>query len=228
MNCLIVDDEEMSRTLVGHFVAQTEGLTLAHTCESAVEAANYLRKQDVDLVFLDVEMPEMSGLELLKVLPRKPEIVLITSKAEHAVEAFEYNVTDYLVKPVAYPRFLQAVARVQENLEARVAPDDLPHDIYVRTEQKIVKVNLADLLYVEALADYVMLHTVNNRYVTHSTMKGIEKKLTNKAFVRIHRSYIVNKDKIEVLEDLSVLINKKHLPIGASYKDAFLKRLNIL
>jgi DNA-binding LytR/AlgR family response regulator len=228
MNCIIVDDEEMSRNIVKHFVEQTSGLALLHVCANAIEASNFLQEKAVDIIFLDIEMPEMSGLDLLKVLTTKPEVILITSKNDRAVEAFEYSVTDYLLKPITYPRFLQAVAKAKENRELRPAVTDLPNDIYIRADSKIVKINLKDLLYVEALADYVMLHTVSNRYIAHSTMKGIERKLTPKEFIRIHRSYIINTEKIDAIEDLSVLINKKYIPIGTSYKESFIKRLNIL
>lgn len=229
MDCMIVDDEEMSRNIVKHFVEQTSLLTLIHVSSDSIEASNFLQTNQVDLLFLDIEMPEMSGMDLLKVIPIKPQVVMITSKTDRAVEAFEYDVTDYLVKPITYPRFLKAVSKAKENLET-VQPvvAEQPNDIYVRTDSKIVKINLKDLLYVEALADYVMLHTLSNRYIAHSTMKGIEKKLTPKEFIRIHRSYIINTDKIDAIEDLSVLINKKYIPIGASYKENFIKRLNIL
>ena len=228
MKCIIVDDEEMSRTIVKHFVEQTSGLHLLQVCTDAIAASNFLQETPVDLIFLDIEMPGMSGLELLKVLTVKPEVILITSKTDRAVEAFEYSVTDYLVKPISYPRFLQAVAKAKERLQTHQQLPEPPSDIYIRTESKIMKVNLNELLYVEALADYVMLHTASNRYIAHSTMKGIEKKLTPREFIRVHRSYIINTSKIDAIEDLSVLINKKYIPIGASYKDAFIKRLNIL
>jgi DNA-binding LytR/AlgR family response regulator len=228
MNCIIVDDEEMSRNIVKHFVEQTTNLSLLQVFSDAIEASNFLRDNLVDVLFLDIEMPEMSGIDLLKVLPNKPDVVLITSKTDRAVEAFEYSVTDYLVKPITYPRFLQAVAKIKEKRDSRPVLSEPPSDIYIRTDSKIVKVNLKDLLYVEALADYVMLHTLSNRYIAHSTMKGIERKLTPKEFIRIHRSYIINMAKIDAIEDLSVLINKKYIPIGTSYKDSFIKKLNIL
>ncbi|MBC7920500.1 MAG: response regulator transcription factor [Ferruginibacter sp.] len=228
MNCIIVDDEEMSRTIVKHFVEQTSSLQLLRVYKDAIEASNFLRENPVDLLFLDVEMPKMSGIDLLKVLTTRPEVILITSKTEHAVEAFEYSVTDYLVKPITYPRFLQAVEKARQKLEGRGVQPEPPIDIYIRTDSKIVKVSLKDLLYVEALTDYVVLHTEQNQYIAHSSMKGIEKKLTAREFIRIHRSYIVNLTKIDSIKKLSVLINKKSIPIGTSYKEGFIKRLNIL
>lgn len=229
MNCIIVDDEEMSRKVIQHFVEQTASLTLTQVCSNAIEAANYLQHSPVDLIFLDIEMPHMSGMELVKSLSAKPQIVFITSRAEHAVEAFEQNVTDYLVKPVTYARFLKAVHKAKEIQETHQPVRLHARDLYIKTDSKIVKVNLKDLLYVEALADYVMVYTATgHRYVVHSTMKGIEKKLLSDEFARVHRSYIVNMEKIDAIEDLSIIINKKFIPIGASYKDNFIKKLNIL
>jgi len=228
MNCIIVDDDEMSRTIVKHFVEQTQSLNLVGICSDAIQAANTLQNTSVDVIFLDVEMPEMTGIELVKSLTIKPQVVIITSRADYAVEAFEYSITDYLVKPISYARFLKAVDRVRDTHDYQPSTAGSLQDIYIKTDAKIVKINLKDLLYVEALADYVILHTGSARYIVHSTMKGIEKKLSDGSFARVHRSYIINTGKIESIEDLSVLINKKYIPIGASYKESFLKRLNIL
>jgi DNA-binding LytR/AlgR family response regulator len=228
MNCLIVDDEEMSRNMVKHFVEQTESLNLVGICSDGVEASGVLNKTDIDLVFLDIEMPGMTGYELIKSLTNPPEIILITAKKEHAAEAFEYRVTDYLVKPITYPRFLQAISRVKENLEGLENNKSKSTELYVRTDSKIVKVSFNDVTYIEALADYIMIFTNNNKYIVHSTMKGFQSRLPSDQFVRVHRSYIVNKDKIESIENLFIVINKKFIPIGASYKDDFMKKLNLL
>ncbi|HEX8529104.1 MAG TPA: LytTR family DNA-binding domain-containing protein [Cytophagales bacterium] len=228
MNCIIVDDEEMSRAIIKHFVEQTQFLNLVGVCPDAITASNVLRDEPVDLLFLDIEMPQMSGMELVRSLTVKPQVIFITSRTDYAVEAFEYQVADYLVKPVTYARFLKAVEKVRDNMDLHTLSQQNPKDIYVKTDAKIVKVNLNDLLYVEALADYVILHTAGGRHIVHSTMKGIEKKLNTGDFARVHRSFIINVEKIEAIEDLSILINKKYIPIGASYKDAFYKRLNVL
>ncbi len=226
MDCIIVDDEEISRNIITHFVEQTDGLNLLKICSNAVEAMNFLQKSQVDVILLDIEMPGMSGLELIKSIPLKPAIIFITSKAEHAVEAFEYSVTDYLVKPVSYSRFLKALTKVKK--QPVIITNEGNNDLYVKTDSKIIKIILKDLLYVEALADYVILQTLSHKHIVHSTMKGIEKRLSDAEFMRIHRSYIINVEKIESIEDLSVVINKKFIPIGASYKEVFMKRLNVL
>lgn len=227
MDCLIIDDEEMSRNVVKNFVEKTEDLNLVGVCEDAIQAANILKKTKVDILFLDIEMPNMSGYDLIKTLEDPPQIIMITAKKEHAAEAFDYNVTDYLVKPISYSRFFQAVSRAKENIN-NTRGKLRSNEIYVRTESKIVKVSMDDLLYVEALADYIMLFTADNKYIVHSTMKGFQSKLPADKFVRVHRSYIVNVDKVASIENLFVVINGKYIPIGASYKDDFMNRLNML
>ncbi|HEX8549027.1 MAG TPA: LytTR family DNA-binding domain-containing protein [Cytophagaceae bacterium] len=228
MDCLIIDDEEMSRNMVKNFVEQTETLNLVAVCTSAIEASNILSKRKIDIIFLDVEMPEMSGYDLIKSLSEPPNVILITGKKEHAAEAFEYNVTDYLLKPLTYPRFLRAVSKVKEdtkNLSMNVTKDN---ELYVRTDSKIVKIKLDEVLYIEALADYIMIFTTgNHKYIVHSTMKGFQGRLPLQNFARVHRSYIVNTDKIESIENLFIVINSKYIPIGALYKDEFMKRLNL-
>jgi DNA-binding LytR/AlgR family response regulator len=227
MKCLIVDDDEMSRNVVKHFVEKTKSLELIGICSDGLEASSILHNTDVDILFLDIEMPGMSGYDLIKSMTNPAEIILITAKAEHAVEAFEYNVTDYLLKPITYQRFLQAIFRVQENMGG-VKGKMKAKELFVRSESKVVKVNFDDILYIEALADYIMIITANNKYIVHSTMKGFQNRLPEDQFTRVHRSYIINKDKIDTIENLFVVISKKYLPIGASYKDDFLSSLNML
>jgi len=232
MNCLIVDDEEMSRNMVRHFVEQTEFLNLVGVCENAIEASNIINKEKIDVVFLDIEMPQMSGYELLDTfVDNPPQVILVTAKKDHAVEAFNYDVTDYLVKPLTYGRFLKAITRAQERLnymQTASGSGRRHEELYVRSESRIVRVKYDDIMYVEALADYIMIFTEDNKYIVHSTMKGFQSRLPQDQFVRLHRSYILNINKIEAIENLFVLVNKKHIPIGASYKEDFLNRLNLL
>ncbi|SDJ79765.1 DNA-binding response regulator, LytR/AlgR family [Catalinimonas alkaloidigena] len=224
---MIVDDEELARFVLKNFIKQTDFLTLGYECESAIEAVNILQKDQVDLIFLDVQMPEMSGLELLESLDHLPPVILVTSKKDYAAEAFEHSVVDYLVKPIQYPRFIRAVMKVKEKQESRPGGSS-NDDIFIRTDSKIVKLNYSSILYVEALADYVMINTTTNRHIVHSTMKGMERKLPADTFARVHRSFIVNLPKVQQIKDLHVVINDKEIPIGASYKDKFMKRLKFL
>ncbi len=226
--CIIVDDDEMSRNLIRHFVMKTNFLSLVEEFDNAVEAANFLKSDHVDILFLDVKMPEMTGMEFIQTLENDYQIILITSESDYAVEAFEKSVTDFLVKPAEYPRFLKAAQKAKNNIEKQSKLNEDLTELYVRSDSKLVRIPLENILYVEALADYVIIHTPEKKHIVHFTMKGIENRLPGKSFIRTHRSYIVNTNKIETLEDNSILINKKFIPIGASYKENLMERLNLL
>jgi len=233
INCMIVDDEEMARSILSEFVERTNILKLKHVCSGALEASNILEEDDsVRLIFLDIQMPEMTGIEFVETLKgRNIQIVLVTSRVEYAVEAFEYDVTDYLVKPVKYARFLKAVNKAKENLH-EVPVTELPNStsaLFVKTDHRIMKIPFQDILYIEALSDYVIIHTFDKRFIVHSTMKGIEKKMAPvKKFFRVHRSFIVNAEHIETIQDLYIQIGDKSIPVGRSYKNAFYRKLNIV
>jgi len=228
LNCIVVDDDEMSRKVAAHFVEKTKILQLTRDFDNAIDALRYLDEEHVDIIFLDVQMPEMSGMEFINALEKDIEIILITSEEKYAVEAFEKKVTDYLVKPIEYARFLQATHEAEHNIEVKRAATQERKEFYVRTDAKIVRIPFQKILFVEALADYVIIQTEAKKHIVHFTMKGIVSRLPEDDFVRTHRSYIVNLDKIEALEDNSILIGEKYIPIGASYKDALLDRLNFL
>lgn len=226
--CIVVDDDEMSRNLIKHYIEKTTFLNFVCDFSNAIEASNYLKEDNVDIIFLDVKMPEMSGMEFIQILEKDYEVILITSASDYAVEAFEKSVTDFLVKPAEYPRFLQAAQKAKKNIDKQRDYIQDQTELYVRTDSKLVRIPLDGILYVEALADYVIIHTPEKKHIVHFTMKGIENRLPIKQFARIHRSYIVNTNKIELLEDNSILINKKFIPIGASYKESLMERLNLL
>ena len=228
IRCAIVDDEEMSRKNIEQLVKRVNDLKLVVVCKDAVEASNVLRKENVDLVFLDVEMPEMTGIELIKSLTHKPEIVLVTSKENYAVEAFEYDVADYIVKPATYDRFLKAYDRVKARLTTDNENPVNDDAVFVKVDSQLVKVNTRDILWVEAFGDYVNVFTETNKYIVHSTMKGMENKLPSDSFLRVHRSYIVRVEKIKAIEETIIIIGKKLIPIGDSYRSTLMKRLNML
>ncbi len=228
LNCIVVDDDEMSRKVVVHFIEKTNFLQLTKEFDNAIDASQYLDEEHVDIVFLDIQMPEMSGMDFINTLEKDCEIILITSEQKYAVEAFEKRVTDYLVKPMEYNRFLQACYKAQSNVETKREATVRRKEFYVRTDAKIVRIPYEKILFVEALADYVIIQTELKKHIVHFTMKGIVNRLPEDEFVRTHRSYIVNLDKIEALEDNSLLIEEKYIPIGASYKEALLDRLNFL
>lgn len=228
LNCIVVDDDEMSRKVVVHFIEKTNFLQLTKEFDNGIDATRYLDEEHVDIIFLDVQMPEMSGMDFINALEKDIDVILITSEQKYAVEAFEKKVTDYLVKPIEYSRFIQAAEKALKNIEIKRAAAGQRKEFYVRADAKIVRIAYEKILFVEALADYVIIQTEAKKHIVHFTMKGIANRLPEDEFVRTHRSYIVNLDKIEALEDNSILIGEKYIPIGASYKEALLDQLNFL
>jgi DNA-binding LytR/AlgR family response regulator len=228
MNCIIVDDDEMSRNSIRQLIEKTDFLTLVGECNNGLEAINMVKSSNVDLMFLDVEMPEVDGMALLDTLDDPPLIILVTSSEKYAVKAFEYSVLDYLVKPIELTRFLKSIEKAKEVYDAVQYDLGNNREIFVKSDLKIIRINLDDILYVEALADYVIIATTNSKHIVHSTMKGMESKLPSNMFVRAHRSYIVNINKIDSIENNDIIIQKKSIPIGASYKDTLIGTLKFL
>jgi DNA-binding LytR/AlgR family response regulator len=239
LRCLVVDDDPIAVQIVSNCVKNTPFLELAASCSSALEASDLLRSQAFDVLFLDVEMPQMSGLDLLRTLPDPPQVVLVTSSESYAIQAFEFAVADYLLKPISYPRFLQAAQKVAEAItasrqaEAEAAGPAAPLDqaaefTFVKVDTRLVRVNFAEVCYVEALGDYVHIVTTAHKYIVYSTMRAIEEKFPPSRFVRVHRSFIININFVQALEDNSLLIKDKYIPVGQTYLRGLLQRLNKL
>jgi two-component system LytT family response regulator len=238
LRCLVVDDDPIAVQIVRTCIGTTPFLEATGACYSAMEAAELLRTQEFDVLFLDVEMPLMSGLELLRSLPDPPQVVLISSSQSYAVQAFEFAVADYLLKPLSYPRFLQAAQKVLETINAQrplaadaelgLATGNNSEFTFVKVDNKLVRVDFADVFYVEALGDYVHLVTSRSKLIVYSTMRAIEEKFPPQRFVRVHRSFIINIDYVHALEDNALLIKDKHIPIGQTYMRGLLQRLNKL
>jgi two-component system, LytTR family, response regulator len=232
MKCIIVDDNKMSRTVVKQLIEQVDFLELKAECENPVEAFNYLKKEDIDLVFLDVEMPGMTGIELIKNLEKRPIIILITAKKDYAVEAFELNVADYIIKPVTLPRFMAAVDRAKElyaNRDQKLEVNEKEKDyIFVRSNSLLTKVKIKDIIYVQALGDYVNIFTADKRLTVHITLKGMEEKLPRDKFYRLHRSYLTALHHIDNIEEGTAYIGKHPLPIGEQYKKELLRKINLI
>ncbi len=230
MRCIIVDDEEMSRTALTHLVEQVDYLHLTGQCSNAMDASNFLEKERIDLMFLDVEMPEMTGLEFLRNLSHPPLVILTTSHTKYALDAFEHNVVDYLVKPIQLARFMKATNKAREIFESNAAEvtSDKKDYFFVRTGGVLNKIKINDILYIEALGDYITIFTVDKKYVLHMTLKAIEGKLPPRKFVRVHRSFMVAVDNVSSVEDTTIYIREKPIPVGALYRENFMKRLNML
>lgn len=231
MKCLIVDDNKMARMAMKQLVNQVKNLELVNECATAMEAYNTISKEPVDLLLLDIEMPEMSGLELIKNLGnKKPLIIFTTAKKDYAVEAFELNVVDYLIKPVAPSRFLQAIDRANEALESDKAEVKVGEQefVFVKDNGILKRINVDDILYLEAMGDYVKVHTPQKFHVLHATLKSIEEKLPASKFLRVHRSYIVSLNKIDYIQEGMIAIGKASVPVADTYRAALNKRLNLL
>ena len=206
-------------------------LELVAECADAMQAYNHLKNEQIDLLLLDIEMPGMTGIELTKQLGNKrPLIVFSTAKTDYAVEAFELNVVDYLVKPVSIPRFFQAVEKAKEALESnkQEVKIEAQQFVFVKDNGVLKKLNVEDILYLEAMGDYVKVHTAQKFHVLHSTLKSIEEKLPLAKFVRVHRSYIVALQKIDFIQDGVISIGKASIPVAETYKSTLNKRLNLL
>jgi DNA-binding LytR/AlgR family response regulator len=221
----------MARMAVKQLVAQVQMLELVAECSDAMEAYNYLNNGQVDLLFLDIEMPGMTGIELTKKLGNKKSLIIFTTaKTDYAVEAFELNVVDYIVKPVSMARFLQAVEKAKEAFDSNKQEVKIEGKefVFVKDNGILKKLNVEDILYLEAMGDYVKVHTAQKFHVLHSTLKSIEEKLPANKFLRIHRSYIVSLQKIDFIQDGMITIGKATIPVAETYKSVLNKRLNLL
>ncbi len=231
MNCLIVDDNKIARTTMQQLVSQVRDLTLLGDCANALDAYNLMHEQKVDLLLLDIEMDEMTGLELIKNLgSKRPIIVFTTSKKEYAAEAFDLNVADYLVKPVTPSRFIAAIDKVRDILQSNIDEYKLNDEefIFIRDSNIVRRLNIDDILYAEAMGDYVKLHTSQKYFAIHATLKSVEERLSPGKFIRIHRSFIAAVNKIDSIQDGTLIIKNKSVPVADAYRAALNKRLNIL
>lgn len=232
MNCIIIEDDKYSRKLIEEFVGKTEILNLLHSFSNAVDAINYINTDEIHLIFLDVEMPEMTGIEFLKNIRKYPQVIIISAKDKYALEAFEYDVTDYILKPITYSRFYKAVNKAVDRHYARNGNPESATEIFVKKNSSLVRVKFEDILWIEALENYVIVSTFQEKYTIHFTMKAIEQKLPVSIFRRVHRSYIVNINQIMLIEDnqiiMSIADEIKQIPIGKSYKDKLMLDLNFI
>lgn len=231
MNCLIVDDNKMARIAMKQLASQVNDLNVIGECATAMDAYNLLQSQPVDLLLLDIEMPEMTGLELTRHLgEKKPIIVFTTSKKDYAADAFELNVADYIVKPVTVARFFQAVDKAREiyNSTREEMIIEEKEFVFIRDNGILKRLLLEDILFLEAMGDYVKVFTLQKFHAVHTTLKNVEEKLPPNKFLRIHRSYIVALNKIDKIEEGVIIIHSKTIPVADAYRSTLNKRLNIL
>lgn len=228
MNCIIVDDDFASRSIIKELVTLVPSLELIASCESALEAVQVLKDEPIDLIFLDINMPEMTGLELIKSLRDNPQVILITGNDKYAADAFNLDVADYLLKPVEKSRFLQAVSKAQSRFEQQSGNRDVKDYIFVKKDGVIQKVLLKSIISIEAMADYIVIHTDKGKFHALSTMHGIESRLPRGDFVRVHRSHIISLHKLEAIEEGTAILGDKMIPIGNTYKQRLYRTINLI
>lgn len=224
IHCIAVDDEPPALSLIKGYINKVSFLHLTAVFTDAIEAAAFLEKEKTDLVFLDVQMPDINGIQLYDALTRKPMVIFTTAFSEYAVEGFNVNAIDYLLKPYEYDRFLKAVYKAKEYHDFTLNQEMQLTSIFVKSDYQLVKVNLKDVLFIEGLDDYIRIHLADNKNIlTLMSLKAIAEKLPASAFVRIHRSYIVPLDRIEKISSRKVEIAGKELPVGVSYAEDFFR-----
>jgi DNA-binding LytR/AlgR family response regulator len=235
MNCIIIDDEEMARAIIAQFISKNTDLTIENEFSNALQAIKYLNQNDVDLIFLDIHMPDFTGFDFIQTIKNPPKVILVTSDKDFAIEAFEYDcIVDYLVKPITEDRFQKAIQKAKAykinfnpKESAAVAEDNI-NEFYVNIDRRLIKIEMASVNIVEAKGDYIHIKTEGKNYIVHSTLKKIEDKLPKDLFLKVHRSFIINTKKIIDIEDNSVLIAKDVIPVSRANRPELMKRLNLL
>lgn len=231
-NCLIVDDEQLARTLLSAYIDKIPHLNIIGSCKSPLEAMNILRNESVDILLLDIQMPELSGMDLLKVISDPPAVIFTTAYSEYAVSSYELNAVDYLLKPFAFDRFLKAINKAIENVDLKKGQSDsveqsAEENIFIKGDQKTYKVKPESILYIEGLKEYVSFYIKDlDRIISLHSLTKLESELSKYNFMRVHRSYIVNLNNITAFERHSLWIDKKEIPIGKTYRDAVKEKLN--
>jgi len=233
MNCIIIEDDPLSVRIIQEFIRKTTDLNLVHTFSNAIDAINILQTDEsIELIFLDIELPEMSGIEFLDSIKEPPQIIIISSKGLYAADAFDYDVADYLVKPITYARFYKAIQRARKRLEKDKLEKVGRSEIFIKKDATLVRLKYSEILWIEALENYVIFNTFNEKFTIHFTMKAVEQKLPQEKFTRVHRSFIVNTSCIDAIEDNAILIKvhdgTKSIPIGKSYKDKLMGDINLI
>ncbi|MDF2190708.1 LytTR family DNA-binding domain-containing protein [Paraflavitalea sp. CAU 1676] len=235
--CVVVDDEPLALKLIADYVQKTPFLQLREQTGSPMRAIELVQQGEAELLFLDIQMPELTGLQLMKIVGHKCKVIITTAYTDYAMDGYEFDVVDYLLKPITFDRFLVAAHKVRERMlnepvaplqEATPSPaPSSPGYIFVKTEYKIQKIDLTSILYLEGLRDYVAFYTQSGKVLTLQSLRSFQDQLPELQFMRVHKSYLIALDKIEFIERNRIIIAGNYIPIGETYQDAFLQRLNI-
>lgn len=227
INCLVVDDEPIARTGLLEHIKQIDFLHAVAECKSAMEAASWLQLKRIDLIFLDIQMPKLTGIDFIKNLTDPPLIVFTTAYPEYAIEGFELDVLDYLLKPISFARFFKAAVKAQDYLNLKIKESHPVADDYffIKCNQKLEKIKLADVQYIEGMSNYVTVHTKQKNYITYLTFKGVEEQLPHHLFIRTHKSFLVSVNAIQTIDGNELRLESCTLPISKSYKEEVMNRI---
>lgn len=230
IRCIIVDDEPLAVTLLAQYVEKVPGLAVALKTTHVLEALSVVEQGDADLIFLDIQMPELSGIQFMKIIGNRCKVILTTAYTDYALQGYEHDVVDYLLKPFSFDRFMMAIVKAKERLEQKTTPaaKEVVDHIFIKTEYRIQKIDHDAILYIEALRDYIALHTPSAKVLSLESMKNMEAILPASVFIRIHKSYIINRNKIAFLDRGKVVINGQYLPVGETYKEKFMSQIGII
>ena len=231
IKCIIVDDEPLAIRVIEKFVTKIQNIEIVAKMEDAVKAFNLLQTTHIDLMFLDIQMPELTGIDLLKTLTNPPKVIITTAYSEYAIQGYELDIVDYLMKPVSFERFLTAINKFYRfyNYEKTNPVTELPDEnqyLFVKKDKKTIKILLKEIMYIESLRDYIMISTDRKEIKVKYQISKIEKDLPEELFLRVHRSFIISIPKIEVYSQTQIEIGNKIIPIGQSYKSQVVKKLN--
>ena len=222
IKCIVVDDEPLAVSLLGSYVEKIPFFELVFSTENPIEALEYIRKNEADLIFLDIQMPELSGINFMKIVGDKLKYILTTAYSEYALEGYEHNVIDYLLKPISFDRFQKSALKAQERFPNETSQNSY---FFIKSSGQQHKINFDEILYVESIKDYVSIKTDNQEYIVLDTLKSLENQLPEN-FARVHKSFILNLDKIEKIDVRNVFLNSgKEIPIGETYKSEFFQKL---
>jgi DNA-binding LytR/AlgR family response regulator len=226
INCLVVDDEPIAREGMMEYVRQIDYLNPVAQCKSAAEAAGLLQKHKIDLIFLDIQMPKLTGIEFVKALANPPLVIFTTAYSEYALEGFELDVVDYLLKPISFARFLKSAEKAQSYLNARNKEVSITNDFFfIKCNGKIEKIIMDEVIYIEAMANYVIIYTRQKKYITYITFSGIEEQLPAELFVRIHKSFLVAISAIQTIDGNEVITSTMRLPLSKNYRNDVMSRI---
>lgn len=226
--CIIVDDEPPATRILKNYVEKVSFLEEVRIFNDSLKALEFLNSNKVDVIFLDIQMPQLTGLQLSRIISKDVKVIFTTAYRDFALEGFELNAVDYLLKPIAFERFYQAVSKLNSDVKTEVVNNSTAEFIFIKTDgkNKFQKLLLNDILYVESLQNYVCIHTSKQQIVTHSSLKNVIESLPENDFIQIHKSYVVALKQIESTDSFSVFINSKELPIGATFKDVFFELID--